>query len=79
MTEVMERQVDRLASRLSNEMDGDKTAESLLSLLGLLKNGKSKLNNWKPAGIEHSYCSKHQLEHQLHRAVGEEEYSTNGS
>ena len=40
MTEVLERQVDRLASRLSNETDGDKRAESLLSFLGLLKNGK---------------------------------------
>lgn len=41
MTEVIERQVDRLASRISDETDGDKTAESLLSLLGLLKNGKT--------------------------------------
>lgn len=38
--EVLERQVEQLASHLSNEMDGDKTAESLLSLLGLLKNSK---------------------------------------
>lgn len=36
----LEQQVDRLATRLSSKLDGDKPAESLLSLLGLLKNGK---------------------------------------
>jgi len=44
MTEVLVRglvqQVDGLADRLTTETDGDKTAELLLSLFGLLKNGK---------------------------------------
>ena len=41
MVEVLERQVERLTGHIANETDGDKAAESLLSLLGLLKNGKS--------------------------------------
>ena len=43
MAEVLKQQeqAERLASRITNETDGDKAAESLLSLLGLLKNGKS--------------------------------------
>lgn len=40
MAEVLIRKVEQLASPISNETDGDKTAESLLNLLGLLKNGK---------------------------------------
>ena len=41
MAEVINQQVNTLAGRLSDETDGDKTAESLLRLLGLLKNGKT--------------------------------------
>lgn len=41
MVEVLERQIERLAGHIANETDSDKAAESLLSLLGLLKNGKS--------------------------------------
>lgn len=40
-TQGLKRQVERLASRITYETDGDKAAELLLSLLGLLKNGKS--------------------------------------
>ena len=41
MAEVLKRQIEQLTGRLSHETDGDKAAQSLLSLLGLLKNGKN--------------------------------------
>ena len=45
MAEVLKGQIEQLTSRLSNETDGDKAAQKLLSLLGLLKNGKSESIN----------------------------------